>query len=117
MDKGERNIMPPRQEMSEKKFTKKVHDRLDKLGFRKSTARGKIQGLRHKFAHERYEKITGFKPRVKFETFKEYERQALSVSKDWRKIDRYARTILEMELGHGPDRSPDISRYIGSPVR
>ncbi len=97
-----------------KKFTKKTHHKLDKLGMTKAQARGKIHGLRHAYAQERYEKITGFKPRVKFENFKDFEKQARAVSTEWKKIERYARSVLKMELGHGPDRDSTISQYIGS---
>ncbi len=72
-------------------------------------------GLRHAYAHARYEQIIGFAPRCKFESRESFCGNAQATAgDDWSKADQDARQIIKAELGHGPDRDDVMAQYLGS---
>ena len=75
---------------------------------------GTMHGLRHAYAQERYEELTGFLPPVKFASKGAYEAQAVSAAgDDWRERDELARCAIREELGHSPGRDDIDSQYLG----
>jgi len=72
-------------------------------------------GLRHAYAQQRYEQLTGFRAPCKFATKEDFRNAAYqSAGSDWKKLDQDARLFLKSELGHGPDRDDVVSQYLGS---
>ena len=72
-------------------------------------------GLRHAYAQERYQSLTGFDAPVKFTSKEEFRSNAMQVAgNEWKKLDQDCRLLLKGELGHGPDRDDVISVYVGS---
>jgi len=72
-------------------------------------------GLRHAYAQARYEQITGFEPRCRFDSYESFRANAeRTAGEDWSKADEDARQIIKAELGHGPDRDDVMAQYLGS---
>ena len=72
-------------------------------------------GLRHAYAQARYEQITGFSLRCKFESSESFRANAeRTADEDWSKADQDARQIIKAELGHGPDRDDVMAQYLGA---
>lgn len=72
---------------------------------------GTPHGLRHKYAQDRYEAMTGWKPPA---CMNKEERMAFraGMTKDQKELDRSVRSQLSEELGHG--RMQVTSNYVGS---
>ena len=71
--------------------------------------------MRHAWAQERYQAITGFAPPAKFQSREDYRAEAARIGgQAWRRLDRDARLIIKSEMGHGPDRNDVVSQYLGS---
>jgi len=82
---------------------------------KKAIGTTKMHGLRHAYAQQRYQDLTGYKPRVQCSSLEEFKRQAKEKAGDnWQELDKQARGVLKAEMGHGPDRDNVISQYIGS---
>ena len=65
----------------------------------------KMHGLRHSYAQNRYEELTGWKCPVAGGPDKK------SLTPEQREADREARLIISREMGH--DREAVVSAYIG----
>jgi site-specific recombinase XerD len=101
--------------MREEQWRSKYDRLIRKAGLTRAGKGYTSHGLRHRFAHERYEQLSGMKPPCKFERkqdFQEYARQIAGL--DWRKVHSDACQILKSELGHGAERLDVIGKYIGS---
>ena len=110
---GKRNTMPP--DRSEKQWEAQYYRILKEHGLTKSEVGASSHGLRHAYAQERYEKITGFEAPCKFGSKDEFRANAQEKAHgDWKELDSDARLILKTELGHGPDRDDVVSQYLGS---
>ncbi|MEM8500685.1 MAG: phage integrase N-terminal domain-containing protein [Pseudomonadota bacterium] len=82
------------------KYQKKLYENdIAKAGFHK------LHGLRHHYAQERYEKITGWKSPVQGGP------KRASLSSEDKQLDNTARQIISRELGH--ERLEVVSVYIG----
>ncbi|MCP3922850.1 MAG: hypothetical protein GY714_09720 [Desulfobacterales bacterium] len=108
---GKNNLIP--KHMTEKQWVGKYYRILEKYGVTKKECGASTHGARHAYAHERYVKITGFNPPVKFESKLEF-RMSVKNIENWEKLDQEARHILKFELGHGAERNDVVSQYIGS---
>jgi site-specific recombinase XerD len=90
--------------MSERQWNNRFYRTLRQYGISKKSTGASGHGLRHAFAQERYQKLTGFAAPVKFENRQQFYTNATQIAGDsWRKIDQDARLIIKAELGHGPD--------------
>jgi integrase len=97
--------------MTERQWETKSYDLAQGAGLSKEECGASFHGLRHGYAQDRYEVLTGWPCPAKGGTIE----QAHAVGGDnWREIDRDARLLLKTEMGHGPDRDSVISVYIGS---
>lgn len=85
------------------------------MGLSKEEEGASSDGLRHAYAHERYNQLAGFDPPAKFGSKADFRANAAMVAGDrWQAFDTEARAILKSELGHGPDRDDVVSVYVGS---
>lgn len=108
-----KNTMPPG--MTEKQWAGMFYRTLREHGITKDQAGASAHGLRHAWAQERYQTITGFSPPAKFESREEYRTEAARIGGPaWRELDRDARLIIKSEMGHGSDRDDVVSQYLGS---
>jgi len=74
----------------------------------------RMHGLRHAYAHERYEELTGFLPPCRFNARDEFYAAAENAAgPSWRKRDELARCTIREELGHSPDRVDIDAQYLG----
>ncbi|MDY6895615.1 MAG: integrase domain-containing protein [Thermotogota bacterium] len=110
---GKSNLIP--KNMSEAQWQKKYYSILKNYGITKKDAGSSSHGLRHAYAQERYESMTGFKPPCKFESKQAFRINAENLKGAvWHKLDKDARLILKSELGHGPERDDVVSQYLGA---
>lgn len=110
---GKGNTMDPVK--TERQWEKFFYKTLNKHGLNKKECGASSHGLRHAYAQERYEKLTGFQAPCKFDTKEAFRAAAFQAAgADWKKIDQDARLVLKSELGHGPDRDDVVSQYLGS---
>jgi integrase len=82
----------------------------EKVGITKEGI-GTSHGLRHQYAQDRYEQMTGWKPPAQLSDGERREFRA-SLTRDMRELDRSVRMTISEELGHG--RSQVTSNYVGS---
>ncbi|MBU4525264.1 MAG: integrase domain-containing protein [Desulfomicrobium sp.] len=107
------NTMPDN--LKERAWEKVFYRTLAKYGLSKKDCGASSHGLRHAYAQQRYEQLTGFKAPCKFSTKDDFRKAAYQIAgDDWKKLDQDARLFLKSELGHGPDRDDVISQYLGS---
>ena len=108
-----KNTMPVG--MTEKQWAGKFYRTLRYYGITKDQTGASAHGLRHAWAQERYQAITGFAPPVKFESGEDYRAEAARIAgQSWRQLDRDARLLIKSEMGHGSDRDDVVSQYLGS---
>jgi site-specific recombinase XerD len=101
--------------MTERQWNNLFYRTIKENGLSKDQSGSSAHGLRHAYAQERYQALTGFAAPVKFasrEAFRENARQV--VGSEWKKLDQDSRTLLKAELGHGPYREDVVSVYLGS---
>jgi site-specific recombinase XerC len=72
---------------------------------------GTSHGLRHKYAQDRYQQMTGWKPPAQL-SLEERKAFRASMTPEMRETDRAARSAISEELGHG--RRQVSSNYVGS---
>ncbi len=76
---------------------------------------GTSHGNRHAWAQDRYNQLTGFDARAKFDSRADFVRVAEQTTGDkWSRLDRDARLQIKSEMGHGADRDDVVSQYLGS---
>lgn len=108
---GKGSLIPP--DMTDKQWEKKSYKIMEKAGA--TGEHEKFHAARHAYAQERYEKLTGFPCRVKFESKEDFERSAREIAGDnWKDYDRSARGVIKVEMGHGVERDDVVSQYLGS---
>jgi integrase len=97
--------------MREKTWEDRAYSLATAVGVTKEACGASFHGLRHAYAMERYESLTGFRsPSVGGSV-----EEAKGIAGDgWKKLDQDARNLLKAEMGHGPDRDTIVSTYIGS---
>lgn len=101
--------------LKERAWEKIFYKTLAEHGLCKKDCGASSHGLRHAYAQQRYEQLTGFKAPCKFATKDDFRKAAYQIAgADWKKIDQDARLFLKSELGHGPDRDDVVSQYLGS---
>lgn len=107
IDKEYGNSMP----CKEAQWEARGYDMAQATGISRAECGASFHGLRHAYAQERYEQMTGFKCRAAGGTLEE----AVAVAgSGWKQCDEEARLILKGELGHGPERDSVVSTYIGT---
>lgn len=100
-------------DLTEEKWRNRVYNRIRPLGLTMEED-GTMHGLRHAYAQERFEHLTGFAPPVCFDSKEEFEAQALERGgPDWREADELARCVIREEMGHSPTRDDIDSQYLG----
>ena len=101
--------------MTERQWERRFYSTLHTHGLSKKSCGASSHGLRHARAQERYEQVTGFEPRCKFESREAFTSNARAkAGQAWIKLDQDARGIIKSELGHGPGRDDVVSQYLGS---
>lgn len=98
------------QGMTFKKWEDSVRNEQAQQGMTKDGV-GTPHGLRHAYAQERYEQITGWKPPAAF-SGEERAHFRASFTQDDKNTDIEARRQISEELGHG--RVDVVSNYVGS---
>lgn len=99
--------------MSEAAWEKYVYKILGKMGLCIRACGASLHGLRHAFAHARYEELTNLRPPCLYSCPSEYREVAYREHGDeWRIVHDQAVNILAHELGH--NRSDVVANYIGS---
>ncbi|MCG8529190.1 MAG: integrase domain-containing protein [Desulfovibrionales bacterium] len=99
--------------MSEAAWEKYVYKVMSKMGLTIQACGASLHGLRHAFAHARYEELTNLRPPCLFSTPSDYRDAALQEhGSEWRDVHDRAVNILAHELGH--NRSDVVANYIGS---
>lgn len=74
----------------------------------------RMHGLRHAYAHQRYQELTGFQPPCCFASHAEYVSAAeKAAGSAWHELDERARCVVREELGHSPDRVDIDAQYLG----
>ena len=110
---GINNLIPSGH--SEKQWIQKYYRITRAKGISKKECGASSHGCRHAYAQHRYEEITGFKAPCKFESKKEFRKNAITIAREkWEKLNQDARQIIKAELGHGPDRDDVVSQYLGA---
>jgi integrase len=109
VDKNYRENIIPR-EMTYKKFEDHTRNIYTNVGITKEGV-GTPHGLRHQYAQDRYEAITGWKPPAQ-RTEEDRRDFKLNMTQEEKDIDTRARLQITSELGHG--RIDVVSNYIGS---
>lgn len=109
VDQNRQESIIPR-EMTWKKFDDHSRNIYTQAGMTKEGV-GTPHGLRHQYAQDRYEAITGWKPPAQMSEAdrKEFKASMGQAEKD---IDARARLLVSSELGHG--RIDVVANYIGS---
>ena len=97
--------------MKEKAWEDRAYSLATAVGISKDACGASFHGLRHAYAMERYEGLTGFRSPSAGGTIEGARMQA---GEGWKKLDADARNVLKAELGHGPDRDSVVSTYVGS---
>jgi len=89
-------------------FINKMHHDLDKIGFsRKGEAGCSTHALRHLYAHDRFESVTGFRPMVEFPDKESYHTTAIAkagTEERLKELEREGYETVNKELGHSADR-------------
>lgn len=107
-DKTFGNTMPCREATWESRAYSAMH----KVGMGRELDTGAtFHGIRHTYAQERFEQMTGFPCRVAGGT---PELALERAGEGWQKLEQEARDVLKAEMGHGPDREDVMSQYLGS---
>lgn len=108
---GTGSMIPPG--MRDRQWEKKGYKILEKAGADKKNE--KFHSARHAYAQSRYEQLTGFKCRVKYESKEAFERAAIEArGENWKDYDKSARGIIKVEMGHGLGRDSTVAQYLGS---
>lgn len=101
--------------MTERQWNNLFYRTITAHGITKEQCGASAHGLRHAYAQERYQALSGFAAPAKFATRAAFRENAQRVAGSaWRKMDQDARLLLKGELGHGPDRDDVVSVYVGS---
>lgn len=112
-----RNLIPAHVDMTEAKFRNRYYARLSMLGVTRENAGASSHGNRHAYMHNRYEQMTMFPCRVKFDSQAAFLNNAMKIAGgEWLDRDRLARKIVKSEAGHGIHRNDVASQYLGSSV-
>ncbi len=107
IDKQYGNSMP----CKEATWEGRGYDMAQATGISRAECGASFHGLRHAYAQERYEQMTGFRCQAAGGTLEE----AVAAAGDrWQDRDEEARLLLKGELGHGPERDSVVSTYIGT---
>ena len=102
-------------DMTERQWERHFYKTLRFHGLSQDSCGASSHGLRHAYAQARYEQITGFEPRCKFDSPESFRANAEGMTgDDWSQADQDARQIIKAELGHGPDRDDVMAQYLGS---
>ena len=109
VDRNYQESMIPR-ELTWKKFDDHTRNIYTNVGMTKEGV-GTPHGLRHQYAQDRYEAITGWKPPAQ-RTEEDRRHFKLNMTQEEKDIDTRARLQITSELGHG--RIDVVSNYIGS---
>lgn len=108
-----KNTIP--NDMTEAQWERQFYKTIRLHGLSHNSCGASSHGLRHAYAHARYEQITGFAPRCKFDSRESFCANAQATAgHEWWKADQDARQIIKAELGHGPDRDDVMAQYLGS---
>ncbi len=108
---GTGSMIPP--DMRDSQWEKKGYKILEKAGANKKYE--KFHSARHAYAQLRYEQLTGFKCRVKYESKEAFAQAAIEArGEDWKDYDKSARGIIKVEMGHGLGRDSTVAQYLGS---
>jgi len=108
-----KNTIP--NDLTERQWERHFYKTLRFHGLSQDACGASSHGLRHAYAQARYEEITGFEPRCKFDSCESFRPNAeRTAGVDWSKVDQDARQIIKAELGHGPDRDDVMAQYLGS---
>lgn len=104
------SIIP--KEMNDRAWVSYVYRTVRSVGLTRE-AGYTMHGLRHAYAHERFEQMTGFAPPVNFDSLADYQENALLRNgPDFKYAQDRARWFISEELGHG--RIEIVSQYLGS---
>jgi integrase len=109
VDKHRQESVIPR-EMNYKKFDDQTRNIYNDAGMTKDGV-GTPHGLRHQYAQDRYEAITGWESPATLSSKERVEFRS-SMSQQQKEIDVRARLEVSKELGHG--RIDVVSNYLGS---
>jgi len=89
-------------------FINKMHHDLDKIGFsRQGEAGCSTHALRHLYAHDRFESVTGFRPMVEFPDKESYRNTAIAeagTEERLKELEHEGYKTVNRELGHSEDR-------------
>jgi len=89
-------------------FINKMHHDLDKIGFsRQGEAGCSTHALRHLYAHDRFESVTGFRPMVEFPDKGSYHSTAIAeagTEERLKELEHEGYKTVNRELGHSEDR-------------
>ncbi len=108
---GTGSMIPPG--MRDRQWEKEGYKILEKAGA--VVKNEKFHSVRHAYAQLRYEQLTGFQCRVKFESKEAFERAAIEArGENWKDYDKSARGIIKVEMGHGLGRDSTVAQYLGS---
>jgi site-specific recombinase XerD len=108
-----KNTIP--NDMTERQWECHFYKTLRFHGLSQDSCGASSHGLRHAYAQARYEQMTGFEPRCKFESSELFRANAeRTAGADWARADQDARQIIKAELGHGPNRDDVMAQYLGS---
>ena len=101
--------------MTERQWNNLFYRTITAHGITKEQCGASAHGLRHAYAQERYQALSGFAAPAKFASKEAFRANAQRVAGSaWRKLDQDARLLIKGELGHGPDRDDVVSVYLGS---
>ncbi len=99
---------------TEKSWRQYCYTTSRKAGIGRSACGASFHGLRHARLHALYQEITGFAPRVKFDSSAAFIDNAQAVAGDeWRALDAHANTQVIIQAGHGADRHV-YKQYLGA---
>ena len=107
-DKEHGNTMP----CKEATWESRAYSAMHKVDMGRNLDTGAtFHGIRHTYAQERFEHMTGFPCRVAGGTPELAQERA---GDGWQRLEQEARNVLKAEMGHGPDREDVMSQYLGS---
>lgn len=99
---------------TEKSWRQYCYKTSRKAGIGRSLCGASFHGLRHARLHALYQEITGFAPRIKFDSSAAFIDNAQAVAGDeWQTLDAYANTVVTIQAGHGADRHV-YKQYLGA---
>ena len=97
---------------TERKWINQVYKAVASVGLTKETG-GTMHGLRHAYAQDRFQALTGFEAPVKFDSIVDYQANAYGkVGDEFQTLQDKARHIISEELGHS--RIGIVAQYLGS---